>query len=88
MARNMSSPLVGLDDARPVEPEMTELESVELEPFKDFEFAPDGRMRCAGYTPAEAAELLSLYREHVRLLGEQAISLNARLSPVPPVFRG
>lgn len=79
MARNMSSPLVGLDDARPVEPEMTELESVELEPFREFEFSPAGRMRCAGYTPAEVSDLLHLYREHMRLLGEQAVALNARL---------
>lgn len=75
MARNMSSPLKPVAD----EPETVELESVGLEPFKDFEFAPDGRMRCAGYTPAEAAELLSLYREHMRLLGEQAIAMNTRL---------
>jgi hypothetical protein len=76
MTRSMSSPLVGLDDARPAE---TGLESVELEPFTDFELCPDGRMRCAGYTPAEVAELLGLYREHMRLLGEQAIAMNAAL---------
>lgn len=72
MARNMSSPL------QPVAAE-AELESVELEPFREFEFSPAGRMRCAGYTPAEVSDLLHLYREHMRLLGEQAVAMNARL---------
>lgn len=69
MARNMSSPL------QPVAAE-AELESVELEPFREFEFdLRTQRMRCAGYTPAEVSDLLHLYRENLRLLGEQSAEI-------------
>lgn len=51
----------------------TETEPLELvrteERFTEFEFKGD-RLHCAGYTPAEVAEFLRLYREHLRLLGE------------------
>lgn len=67
MPRNMSSPL------QPVTAE-SELESVEVEPFKEFDFnLQTQRLRCAGYTPAEVSDLLHLYREHLRLLGEQSM---------------
>lgn len=56
----------------------TELESVEVAPFKEFDFdLRTQRLRCAGYTPAEVYDLLHLYREHLRLLGEQALRMQA-----------
>lgn len=46
-----------------------EIGSVELEPFREFEFdLRTQRLRVAGYSTAEAAELLVLYREHIKLL--------------------
>jgi hypothetical protein len=71
MPRNMSSPLQPVTD----EPE---LESVEAEPFKEFDFnLQTQRLRCAGYTPAEVSDLLHLYREHLRLLGTQVQQMQA-----------
>jgi hypothetical protein len=73
--RNMTSPLTGLDDARPVEPASADLESVELEPFREFEFdLTTNRLRVAGYSPAEAADLLALYRDHLMKLSESALA--------------
>lgn len=64
--KNMSSPLLR-------DPGPQELESVELEPFRDFEFdLQTSRLRVAGYSTEETAELLRLYREHFRLLAENA----------------
>lgn len=53
-----------------------ELESVELEPFREFDFdLKTGRLRVAGYTPGETADLLELYREHMRLMQEIALAV-------------
>jgi hypothetical protein len=50
-------------------PPPAEIDSVELEPFREFEFdLRTQRLRVAGYSTAEAAELLVLYREHIQLL--------------------
>lgn len=58
------------EQARPLLPEPEPLELVRTEErFTEFEFKGD-RLHCAGYTPAEVAEFLRLYREHIRLLGE------------------
>lgn len=82
MPRNMSSPL------QPVAAE-TELESVELEPFREFDFnLQTQRLRCAGYTPAEVSDLLHLYREHVRLLTEQTAALHNHMYATPPEQAG
>lgn len=71
--RNMGSPIAGLDDARP----SAEIGSVELEPFKDFEFdLSTNRLRCAGYSVDEVSELLRLYREHLSALAEFAMIQN------------
>jgi hypothetical protein len=46
-----------------------EIGSVELEPFREFEFdLRTQRLRVAGYSTAEVTELLVLYREHMKLL--------------------
>lgn len=82
MPRNMSSPL------QPVTAE-SELESVEVEPFKEFDFnLQTQRLRCAGYTPAEVSDLLHLYREHIRLLGELSAALPDHMHADPPVWQG
>lgn len=45
------------------------------EPYRDFEFdLQTNRLRCAGYSTDEVAELLRLYREHMRLMNEFAIA--------------
>lgn len=67
--RNMTSPLT----TEPGGDVMTEIGSVDLEPFRDFEFdLPTHRLRVAGYSTAEVAELLRLYREHLRALAQIA----------------
>lgn len=66
--RTMASPLT-------TEPDdvMTEVGSIDLEPFRDFEFdLQTNRLRVAGYTVAEAGELLRLFREHVMELARFA----------------
>lgn len=76
MSRNMSSPLVGLDDARgQVE---AGVGSVELEPYRDFEFnLQTSTLRCAGYSVSEVSDLLTLYREHLAKMTEFAHAQNA-----------
>jgi hypothetical protein len=50
-----------------------EIVSTGPEPFRDFEFdLHTNRLRVSGYTPAEAAELLELYRSHIMALAEYA----------------
>jgi hypothetical protein len=59
----------------PTEPAPAEPETVELEPFREFEFdLATSRLRVAGYTPGEAADLLALYREHMREMQEIALA--------------
>ncbi len=66
--RNMSSPLVSAEEMQRA---TAEVGTVELEPFRDFEFDLEHqRLRCAGYSVAEVGELLALYREHMRKMVE------------------
>ena len=66
--RNMTSSFTpGPDDV------MTEIGSVALEPFRDFEFdLQSNRLRVAGYSVAEVDGMLRLYREHLRALAQIA----------------
>ena len=73
MNRNMSSPLGGLDDVRAQV--SAEVESVALEPYRDFEFdLQTSRLRCAGYSTAEVADLLELYRDHLSKMQQFALA--------------
>jgi hypothetical protein len=50
-------------------------ESVEVEPFREFEFdLKTSRLRVAGYTPGEAADLLALYRAHLEAMQQIALA--------------
>lgn len=62
----------GMSDSITDSPEEQELIS-SGEKFTDFEFNLSKQsLRCAGYTPAEVAELLRLYREHMQILSDFA----------------
>lgn len=72
MTHNMGSPLLREADSAT---EAAEVGSVELEPFRDFEFdMQNARLRVSGYTVDEAEQLLRLFREHVDLLGQLAVA--------------
>jgi len=83
---NMGTPIVN----RQGEYEATSFEagaevaSVELEPFKDFEFdLQTNRLRVAGYTLDEVDVLLRLYREHLKALAEFAQEQTAARNSAP-----
>jgi hypothetical protein len=66
--RTMTSPLTTAPDDV-----MTEVGSVALEPFRDFEFdLQTNRLRVAGYSVAEVDGMLRLYREHLQALSRFA----------------
>jgi hypothetical protein len=79
LPRTMGDPIVL---SEPQYEEITaEREQVDLEPFRDFEFdLQTNRLRVAGYSPEEAAEMLRIYREHLRLMAENAQLFMAELS--------
>lgn len=78
LPRSMGDPIV-LSEPQ-YEEITTEREQVGLEPFKDFEFdLQTNRLRVAGYSTEEAAELLRLYREHVRLMCEFTLTQSEAL---------
>lgn len=71
--RHMGAPLFSEEEYNAiVNQQVNQLESTPAEPFTDFEFdMGTNRMRCAGYTPEQVAELLRLYREHMTALVTQ-----------------
>lgn len=70
----------GLDDARAQvlnAPPAEELDPVTVESFTEFDFnLQTNRLHVVGYSPAEVSDLLSLYRDHLRLMSDFAQSVN------------